>query len=245
MLTNRDKQVIEKFDVLIVSYSAGKDSTVCLRWALETGKPIRAILADTGNEPPDTFDYIRYIERRLKVEVEILQRQGHTFDDIVRKRRMWPIPSRCLVSKTVKVDDFAWYLNRTSTSSDALIILGQRRSESKKRSNLPDFTPIVRSGRAAYRPILDWSVDDVFTFLDEHRIKTHPAYANGRKRVGCVWCVHSRQDDLVRDEHLYPKRCSELRTLRTEIGLSSTPAGIHQPMLFQLPICKYDSVHCE
>lgn len=81
--------------------------------------------------------------------------------------------------------------------------------------------------------------------LDANNLIAHPAYAKGRKRVGCVWCVNSGEDDLVRDEELYPKRCAELRALRREIGLSSTPAGISQATLFPLPICKYESVHCE
>lgn len=44
-LTERDRQVLELFDGIIVSFSGGKDSLACLRWALETGKPVRAILA--------------------------------------------------------------------------------------------------------------------------------------------------------------------------------------------------------
>lgn len=245
ILTDRDRQVIERFDEIIVSFSAGKDSTTCLRWALEIDRPVRAILTDTGNEPPGTPEYIQYIEGELGINIEVYQRPGHTFFDIVRARGMWPIPGKCLVSRMTKVDDFAWYLNQTNTSPWALIILGQRRSESKKRQDLPDFSPIIRSGRAAYRPILDWSIDDVFSFLDRHNVKAHPAYAEGRKRVGCIWCVHSKQDDLVRDEMLYPKRCAELRALRAEIGLPSIPAGVSQGTLFEMPICKYESVHCE
>jgi len=246
ILTDRDNQVLELFDQIIVSFSAGKDSTTCLKWALETGKPTRAILADTGNEPEDTFDYVLYIEQELNVQIEVYQRPENDFFSIVKRRRMWPIPNRCLVSSTVKRDDFKWYLESTDTSQGALIILGHRRSESKKRVSLPDFAPTSRAGRAVYRPILDWSIGDVFQFLDANNLVAHPAYGKGRKRVGCIWCVNSRPDDLVRDEELYPRRCAELRALRGEIGLPSTPAGISQANLFdRLPICRYESVHCE
>lgn len=246
ILTDRDKKILELFDEIVVSFSGGKDSASCLIWSLETGLPVRAILTDTGNEPPETPDYLDYIENKLRIKIEVYQRPDHTFADIVRKRGMWPIPGRCLVSRMTKVDDFAWYLNQTNTSSRALIILGQRRSESISRRSLPDFSPIIRSGRAAYRPILDWTISEVFSFLDKHKIAAHPAYAKGRKRVGCIWCVNSKQDDLVRDEELYPRRCAELRTLRAEIGLLSIPEGIRQSRLFNaLPICKYESVHCE
>lgn len=246
MITARDEQVLAHFSQLIVSYSGGKDSTECLLWALKTGKPVRVVMTDTGNEPPDTPDYLRYIERELGVEMEVYQRsQEHTFRGLVLRRGMWPIPARCLVSRTTKVDDFKWYLESTDTPQDALIILGQRRSESKSRRALPDFSPIIRSGRACYRPILDLSVDDVFTSLGNAGILAHPAYGNGRKRVGCVWCVNSSRDDLVRDEEIYPQRCAELRELRASIGLPSIPRGTSQGTLFEWPVCRYSAVHCE
>lgn len=245
MLTDRDREVLGHFRQLVVSYSGGKDSTACLLWALETGLPVRAILADTGNEPSDTPDYVRYIEQITGVHVEVYSREGHTFDDIVTRRRMWPICGSCLVSSTVKRDDFRWYLKATSTPDNALMILGQRRSESESRAALPDFSPIVRSGLPAYRPLLDWSLDKVFRYLDAKGIMAHPAYAGGRKRVGCVWCVNSSADDYVRDEMLYPQRCAQLRALRTSIGLPSVPAGVRQDELFGVQLCKYESVHCE
>ena len=246
MITDRDREVLAHFSQLIVSFSAGKDSLLCLLWALQAGKPVRAVLTDTGNEPPDTPEYLRYIEQTLQIQIESYQRPEHTFSEICQRRGMWPIPAKCLVSRTTKVDDFKWYLESTNTPQGALIILGQRRSESKRRKALPDFAPIIRSGRACYRPILDLSVDDVFSALDEHGIMAHPAYAWGRKRVGCVWCVNSSHDDLVRDEELYPGRCAELRALRKSIGLSSVPRGTSQSTLWQAPpLCKYSSVHCE
>ena len=229
-----------------MSFSGGKDSLSCLSWALETGKRVRAILGDTMNEPPETPDYCRYVEQETGIPIEVYSRQEHNFFDIVRHRGMWPIPGRCLVSSTVKRDDFRWYLESTNTPQSALIILGHRRSESAMRAKLVDFAPISRSGRAVYRPILDWSIDDVFSFLEVQGLVAHPAYGKGRKRVGCVWCVNSDPDDLVRDEEIYPERCAQLRELRASIGLTSIPAGVSQGNLFdEVPLCKYESVHCE
>lgn len=247
MAMARDREVLSFFDSLVVSYSAGKDSTACLLWALETGLPVRAIWCDTGNELPESPAYLDYIEARLGVRIERLARPGRQFVDFVRQRGMWPIPGRCLVSSRTKREAMAWYLNQTATiaSAKSLLILGQRRSESAGRAALPDLTSASRSGLPVYRPILDWSLDDVFRYLDAKGVMAHPAYAKGRKRVGCVWCVHSSQDDLVRDAGLYPERCAMLRALRAEIGLSSVPEGIRQAEMFELGVCKYESVHCE
>jgi 3'-phosphoadenosine 5'-phosphosulfate sulfotransferase (PAPS reductase)/FAD synthetase len=245
-LTERDSFVINGFSTIIVAFSGGKDSLSCWRWALETGKPIRVIHTDTGNELPERCAYFSYLEKELGMQIEQYQRPGHEFFTICEKRGMWPIPGKCLVSRTTKVDDCRWYLKETNTPKDALLILGQRRSESRGRAMLPDFTPISRSGLPIYRPILDLSLDDVFTFLGDCGLKAHPAYGKGRKRVGCVWCVNSTQEDITRDAELYPQRCDQLRELRRSIGLSSCPSGISQLELFdQWPVCKYEAVHCE
>lgn len=246
MISERDLFVTKQFSQLIVSFSAGKDSTVCARWAAETGKPFRLIMADGLNEPPDTQEYIKYIERELCIKVETYTRPGNDFFSIVERRGMWPIHGKCLVSRTVKVDDFAWYLKETNTPLDALIILGQRRSESKRRSKLDYFDHALRSGRAGYRPILDWSIGDVMSYLADSGIMAHPAYSNGRKRVGCVWCVNHKLDDLLLDSKLYPERCQKLRELRASIGLSSIPELARQDSLFEQPTsCIWEAVHCE
>lgn len=43
----------------IVNISGGKDSTACYLLALRLGRPFRAVMADTGNEHPDTIAYAR------------------------------------------------------------------------------------------------------------------------------------------------------------------------------------------
>lgn len=43
----------------IVSVSGGKDSTATYLLAMESGRPFRAVFADTGNEHEWTYDYVR------------------------------------------------------------------------------------------------------------------------------------------------------------------------------------------
>lgn len=236
---------LEKHSSLIVSYSGGKDSTACLLWALETGKPVRAIFADTGNEPPDTLEYLDYVERTLRISIERYAHPEHDFFEMVRRRGQWPMVMKCEISRANKVDDFRRYLKSTDTPMDALIILGQRHAESARRSTLPAYSDFIDSGRAAYRPIIDWSAQDVFEYIGTRGIRAHPAYGRGRGRVGCVWCVNQKLSDCVLDERLYPERCAKLRELRDSIGLTSIPEGIEQLEMFRPMACLYESVHCE
>ena len=103
IITERDREVLAHFDRLVVSYSGGKDSTACMLWALETGLPVRVIWVDTGNELPETPDYLRYIEQALGVSIETLYDEQRNFMANVRRRRMWPIPGRCEVRRQTSV----------------------------------------------------------------------------------------------------------------------------------------------
>lgn len=60
----------------LVSLSGGKDSTATLLMALEIHghADVMAAFADTGNEHPETYEYVRYLHRLLGVPVVWLKR---------------------------------------------------------------------------------------------------------------------------------------------------------------------------
>ncbi|GAB1361803.1 hypothetical protein MASR1M32_10390 [Rhodobacter sp.] len=77
----------------IVNISGGKDSTACYLLALERGMPFRAVMADTGNEHPDTIEYAaRLGERTGGPKVEFFK--ADFADRMARKRAYiaehWP-----------------------------------------------------------------------------------------------------------------------------------------------------------
>jgi len=58
----------------LVSCSGGKDSTATLLLALKQfPNATTAVFADTGNEHESTYDYIKYLEDELTVEIKVLK----------------------------------------------------------------------------------------------------------------------------------------------------------------------------
>ena len=74
---------------------------------------------------------------------------------------------------------------------------GIRREESSARAKLYDFDLDGElPGIVNYRPILRWTVEEVFAFHRRHGIKHNPLYEQGMGRVGCMPCIHARKDEL-------------------------------------------------
>ncbi len=77
----------------LISVSGGKDSTAVYLRALESGRPFRAVFADTGNEHELTYDYVaRLHERTGGPKVEVVR--ADFSEDLIRHRdyllREWP-----------------------------------------------------------------------------------------------------------------------------------------------------------
>lgn len=59
----------------IVGLSGGKDSTTTLLIALSRmgQSNVQPVFVDTGNEHPETYEYLRYLEKRLHISITILK----------------------------------------------------------------------------------------------------------------------------------------------------------------------------
>lgn len=187
---------IPQYGPIEVSYSGGKDSDVILELTKMSGIPYRAIYKNTTIDPPGTIAHCK------ENGVEIMKPKM-TFFELVRKNG---IPSRffrfcCSYLKEYKV------LDRS--------IQGIRRSESTARANRYKEPEVCRVYSAKekvrqYLPILDWTDEDVFRFIDERGIKCHPLYydrggqLNVKKRLGCIGCPLASQKKIIEQFMEYP-----------------------------------------
>lgn len=62
-----------KKKLTVVSCSGGKDSTATLLLALDTMENVQAVFADTGNEHLITYQYLMYLEEKLKIKIDRIQ----------------------------------------------------------------------------------------------------------------------------------------------------------------------------
>lgn len=54
-------------------------------------------------------------------------------------------------------------------------------------------------GKTSFQPIVEWTDDDVWQFIDERGIEVNPLYEDGFKRVGCIGCPFASPTERERE----------------------------------------------
>lgn len=204
-------------DGFFLAFSGGKDSQVLLELAK---------MADVRFTPQynlttlDAPENVRFIREHYP-DVEIVRPQ-QTFLQICRHHKMLPTQWTRFCCKELK----------ESSNEHAVTLTGIRKSESARRSKRqevflqtrrrhPEFTEGTLDQFSRYQestveclrgkdkltvnPILDWTAQDVWQFIEERQLPVNPLYTKGYSRVGCLFCPMSNIKSIRREVADYPK----------------------------------------
>jgi len=118
--------------------------------------------------------------------------------------------------------------------------LGIRADESARRRNQPRFNR-HESGSFLWRPILRWSVADVWAQHRKHGLKPNPLYALGMSRVGCMPCINCRKSELRAIAEQFPEHIDRIerwervvaaankRRISTFFAATTDPTDVDRP----------------
>ncbi len=97
---------------------------------------------------------------------------------------------------------------------------GVRADESVARARLPRVNR-GDLGEWIYRPILHWTVDDVFAIHRRHGLEPNPLYKAGCRRVGCMPCIHAAKSELRNIAARFPERIDRIEAWEAQVGQAS------------------------
>ena len=226
------KEAERLFDMpLVVRYSGGKDSDVILQLAKESGVPFRVTHNLTTADPPDNVYYIRRVFARLREEgidcrINVPKR---SLWKIMRETLV--IPSRmmrvcCSELKERKMPDAPYIVTgvrwaesagRRAKSGIAMVYTASAAAAAlaasggllttDDASSRRLFEQCQMRGVRVLNPIIDWSDDDVWSYLSSRGIEGNPLYKEGWTRIGCVGCPlasrRARELEFARYPGLY------------------------------------------
>lgn len=108
----------------------------------------------------------------------------------------WSTPSMRFCTSELKTQLIGAALRRRYGRQMYVNVTGVRRQESAARAK-GAVASLEAGGRAlGWRPLSDWSTDEVFAEIASAGLVPHPGYAAGMSRISCRFCIMSNAADL-------------------------------------------------
>jgi phosphoadenosine phosphosulfate reductase len=170
-----------------IAFSGGKDSQVIYELCKMAGVKFKAFFYKTSVDPPELLKFIK--DNYPDV---ICIKPPLTMYQLILKKQMLPRQNARFCCEVLK--------ERNGLNS--VIISGIRKQESAKRRKRKEFEASCKLGcdKNMLNIILDWTLNDVFTFLDNRHVGLCILYLI-KHRIGCIGCPMNHKEqrkDFVR-----------------------------------------------
>lgn len=212
---------------LIVTTSGGKDSSVCLELALRSGIPFEVMHNHTTADAPETVYFVRNDLRRFEGKGITCILNYPVYKG--KRTSMWGLIPQKLMPPT-RLKRYCCDVLKEGSGKGRFIATGVRWAESAKRAANRGILEIPRKdkekkiilnndndesrrwfescalkAKRICNPIVDWSDDDVWDYIQSEHIMVNPLYQNGFTRVGCIGCPMAGKKGRQFEFSRYPK----------------------------------------
>jgi len=168
-----------------LAFSGGKDSMCIYHLALKAGVKFDAHYSVTGIDPPELVRFIKANYPDVKFEMPGMS--------------IW----RYIESLGMPTRKSRWCcrLLKERGGDGRVVLTGVRAEESLRRRKRPVY--VVRKTKITVNPIVDWTLLDVWDFIDSNHLPYCELYDTYADRLGCVMCPMDSQRHVAMKR--YPK----------------------------------------
>lgn len=202
---------------VIASVSGGKDSAAMSLYLKELEIDHDRVFLDTQWEHESTYDYLRgELTRVLGTITEI--RNGLGMVDLLKKKQAFPWGRARWCTQELKVFPMQRHLKWLMDAGvDPVNAVGIRRGESKAREAALEWEWSAGFDAETWRPLVEWSEQDVIDIHRRHGLKPNPIYMQGGTRVGCWPCVMADKASIRLVADTDPARIDEIRAVEQHL----------------------------
>ncbi len=206
-ISNKIFEIVGSPDIVVVSFSGGKDSIVVLDLAIKYyGKnKVYPIYVDTGLEFPETIEYVSKVQEYYGIEVV---KAFAKIDEAIRERGLPTKTNRwCTGLKTKAFKEKLEEITRGC--EQVLVVVGDRDAESVSRSHRSPVRKLSDK-MVEVAPIKQWSTAHVQLYMYLNKLPVNPLYEQGFYRIGCYVCPALRSLELyIMTRKLWNKLCGK------------------------------------
>jgi phosphoadenosine phosphosulfate reductase len=199
------------FENMAVSFSGGKDSLVALDLAVRVGIT-KAVYCDTTADFDETVEYVEKVRGFYGIDLVTARGAAEFFDSIDHvglptRRARW-------CCEVHKYGPIARYARERGIKA---FVTGLRRNESPRRTLYEerDQNPMIPVPQI--NPILDWTTEDIWSYIHTYGLPYNPLYDKGLKRVGCWCCPYKSDSEWEEMRAVFPEKVESFeRVIETQ-----------------------------
>lgn len=227
---------------IIASASGGKDSTALLIALRAAGIPFQAVFADTGWEAPETYDYLDYLRAKL-CPIEVVGYPGGMPAKIAA-RAGFPGRMQRWCTAELKVEQIRAVHDDAIAclGTDTVSAVGVRAEESAERALLAETEDDHEWGGWVWRPLIDWSLDDVLRAHAEAGVDLNPLYRAGHNRVGCYPCIYAGKEEISLIASRSPERIDQIEAMERVATDARAERNAVTPGRYKHPVATFFQV---
>ena len=148
--------------------------------------------------------------------LEYLQPTGNPFLDMCLVHGRFPSTRVRFCSEELKRNPLLEQIHMPLMEAGNIVMSwqGVRADESPSRAALPERDLVGGTPNGGelwnYRPILQWTVEEVFAMHRKHGVDPNPLSSQGMGRVGCMPCIHANKNELLEISRRFPEEVERL-----------------------------------
>ena len=170
------REAFDRYGKVGLSWSTGKDSTLCLWLARQVEPGLPAIFTDTYVHFPETYAFRGRLAKEWSLELHVAKAPENRVEELMRDREKC-----CHYHKTEA------FVSKVRELGLEAVIVGIRWDEHPARADEDYFSP--RSDHVRVHPILHWRWEDVIEFTAMNDVPANPLYAKQFTSIGCRPCT--------------------------------------------------------
>ena len=195
-----------------VTTSFGIQSSVILHLVNQCSlqKKIKIFWIDTGYLPSETYKYAERLINDLSLEIEILQSEISPARMESLYGKLWETNKSSDLDKYHEIRKIKPLENALSKYDIECWASGVRSEQTNNRNKMK-FIDVIRN-RLSLRPLLNWKNKDIYYYMKENQLPSHPLFLKGYSTVG-DW--HSSSPDSINNQG----RATRFGGMKQECGI--------------------------
>lgn len=174
-----------------LAFSGGKDSIVLYHLAQRAGVKFDAHFHVTTVDPPEIMRYVR--DNYPNVE---WHKPPKSMFKLIEEKKMPP----------TRMVRYCCHHLKEMGGENRYVLTGIRWAESNKRKTRKVVELSYKDKSKHFvHPIIDWTDDDVWDYIQSNNIEYCSLYDEGFSRIGCIMCPMARLSQRKMEAERYPK----------------------------------------